>query len=159
MMRLLVALVAALGVLAPAGQSHAAGVPNVTPADPTLYLVLQGPDRWSVDRAANGWGGRVKVVSACPATGKCLRVVQRRFGKTVWFGRYDPTNEEIDLNNTIKSTALQRLVAACHEIGHALGVGHAPNGTATCMQTWAGGYTTPGLWGLSHIGRLPLYQI
>jgi hypothetical protein len=116
--------------------------------------------RWSVDRAVSLWnsGTGVTLVSGrCRAHVPCIRVYEGSYGQKVgWEGQtaYDTTRWHwrgdtytmagvtvIRFNNSITwATRVQRDDAACHELGHAVGIGpHSKS--RSCMY-----YVADGRW-------------
>ena len=110
-----------------------------------------GATNWSyVKRAGIEWARssriRVVFVKRCPSRYYCLKVYEGSSTRPLagWTTlNYDPkTNTawygSLQLNNRYLTSAWVRRKTACHELGHAVGLGHRRTGT-TCMRD---GFTT-----------------
>ena len=153
-MRKLVATLAFLAVLAvPAtalAQPHWYRGGN---AQVTVYVerTRVGATNWSfIKRAGTEWARssriRVVFVNRCPSRYYCMKVYEGSSARPLagWTTlNYDPkTNTawygNLHLNNRYLTSASARRKTACHELGHAFGLGHRRTGS-TCMRD---GFTT-----------------
>ncbi|GGJ83915.1 hypothetical protein GCM10010123_12000 [Pilimelia anulata] len=116
-------------------------------ADPQVYFRDRTPANWPVREAVNGWNRSPGVDSfwtggACPRARKhCVEVRSGDFGKG-WAGNttfkmtmgrnFIDGTVLVRLNDRYANGAADRRSTACHELGHALGVGHNTS-TASCM--------------------------
>lgn len=107
---------------------------------PTIFLVDATNGRFPVREAADRWnqGGasHFKLSSSCPPNRGCT-VVQLRAMRYLGLTRlyHDRTHlqrAEIDLSSTRRMSPAKRLSVTCHEMGHALGLGHRL-ATSSCM--------------------------
>jgi hypothetical protein len=122
-------------------------------AQVTVYVekTRVGATNWSyVKRAGIEWArsGRIRIVfvKRFPSRYYCLQVYEgsstrRLAGWTTL--NYDPKTNvawygSVHLNNRYLTTASARRKTACHELGHAVGLGHRRTGR-TCMRD---GFTT-----------------
>jgi hypothetical protein len=128
-------------------------------SDPQVYFRDHTPARWPVSASVSKWHEAVGIDSywisggsSCPGSGKhCVNVYSANYGATGWKGstsyQYDSSRYFIDgtvkvqLNDYYSSTADNR-GTTCHELGHALGVGHNTS-TSSCMYSTSISGTDP----------------
>jgi hypothetical protein len=132
------------------GAADAATVPaGLTWARHTIYVENHAGSSWPVHRVAesidNGSGLNLVVVHRCPSGRPCIRVYAGRLGgRTVglarvwWNGQRHLVAASITLDTRYGRTHNygRRLAVACHEIGHAVGLGHVSS-RASCMNPYA----------------------
>ena len=119
--------------------------------DPVLRVRVvdrSGPD-WPVHAAAFLWRtSHVQLVPAlsCGGPDPCVVVSEGRFGRNGWTGRTVASRGlmssfqspvAIYLNDSYRLARPVRLAVACHELGHALGLGHN-NSATSCLHASAG---------------------
>ena len=123
----------------------------------TAYAVVEDHtgSRWSVYSGAIYWAGNarfnVTYTRSCSSSYHCVKVYEGNYGATGWLGitriTYDGyhhmTSVQIQFNNSYSTTAAQRAQAACHEQGHAFGLGHNVS-NASCMYGTATGNSSSG---------------
>lgn len=116
--------------------------------NPRVYFYDQSSAAWPVGTAISRWNQSPKIAprwapSGCPAEAgsHCVWVNSGGYGASGWLGRtmyswntstlyfYDGT-VGIQLNDYYVPTS--RTAVACHEVGHALGLGHAVS-SSSCM--------------------------
>jgi hypothetical protein len=147
--RKLVAIAVLLGVVALPAQALAQ--PRWyrgSKAEVTVYVerTRVGATNWSsVKRAGVEWAysGRIRVVfvDRCPSRWYCVKVYDGRWStnRAGWATlNYDPTTNyawygSLHLNNRYLTSSATRRKTSCHELGHALGLGHRRTGR-TCMR-------------------------
>ena len=117
-------------------------------SDPQVYFRDHTPAAWPVRASVTEWNRAVGVDSywttgPCPTSGRhCVHVWSGNYGTTGWTGntsyRLDSSRFFIDgsvwveLNDYYAASTVDRRNTACHELGHALGVGHNL-ADASCM--------------------------
>jgi hypothetical protein len=113
----------------------------------TIYVerTRVGTANWmSIARAGAEWSKssriRILFVKRCPSRLYCVKVYEGRWTKPAagWATlNYDPRNYawygSVHLNNRYLTSAAARRKAACHELGHAIGLSHRSGGR-TCMR-------------------------
>jgi hypothetical protein len=114
----------------------------------TIYVekTRVGATNWSyLKRAGADWSrsGRIAVlfVRRCPSRLYCVKVFEGRWSRHMagWATlNYDPKTNyawygSIHLNNRYLTSSAARRKTACHELGHAVGLGHRRTGR-TCMR-------------------------
>lgn len=138
------AIVLAIIVWAPPS-AHAA--PNHW--DNSVIYVENHAPGWPVKKAANnldnGSSLTLKVVKHCPPDKPCIRVYSkwslpgRVIGRTYlasYDGRIVEANVVLENQWRQSATRKQKRGLVCHELGHALGLGHS-NKRNTCMRQGA----------------------
>ena len=126
---------------------------------PQIYFVDHTPDAWPVDAAVPVWNEAEGVDSwyrwaNCPfyAGTHCVGVYADYYGNTGWVGltnhNFNSTTREfydnqvtVYLNRTYEAqiSAARRRKSTCHELGHALGLGHNSNANSCLIS---GNYTS-----------------
>ena len=153
-MRKLVAALAFLAVLAlPAAALAQPRWHRGAKAQVTVYVekTRVGATNWSyIKRAGVEWARssriRVVFVKRCPSPYYCMKVYEGSSTRNLagWTTlNYDPKTNiawygSLHLNNRYLTNASARRKTACHELGHAFGLGHRRTGR-TCMRD---GFTT-----------------
>lgn len=101
---------------------------------PVVYVEDHTDGHWSVTGAVKGWGSGLRIGS-CRAGAGCIRVSSPARGNAAPLGQSfiyasgrTITRVNIVLNRSDEAQpATVRKVAALHELGHALGLGHDPS--------------------------------
>jgi hypothetical protein len=108
-------------------------------ADPQVYFNDHSGANWPVDAAVYTWNQAVGIDSyyrwnGCgPAGTHCVQVYSGNYGATGWAGRTIVTwsvttnrisGARVELNDHYQYNADGLRQNACHELGHALGLGH-----------------------------------
>jgi hypothetical protein len=108
---------------------------------PQIYFVDHSGDAWPVTAAVPVWNEAQGVDSwyrwaHCPAVNgaHCVGVFSGNYGDTGWVGftsalidnnrTFIDTSVGVQLNDFYSITAARRRKSTCHELGHALGMGH-----------------------------------
>jgi hypothetical protein len=117
-------------------------------AEATVYVerTRVGATNWSyVKRAGAEWarGGRIRVlfVDRCPSGFSCVKVYDGRWSRPMagWatLNPHRATDHawhgSLHLNNRYLTSSATRRKTACHELGHAFGLGHRRSGSS-CMR-------------------------
>ena len=134
---LMLPLAAAQGGCAPQPQ-HGAGTT-------VIYVQNEAGSAWPVKGAVSAWNSGLRRVrlryGRCPLTATCIRVIEADLGPVSRgnggkFGETSTFFGLIRLNRNARSApAHERMQAACHELGHALGRPHRRE-LSTCMHTY-----------------------
>lgn len=146
-----VAVTAALIGLAAAPSFAAHALPYHWPDTPATLQVVDNTDgRFPVREAIGRWNAssvfHLQLVQECRQAERCITITSqpsRRLGVTKNFLRGNERqhfhSSHINLSSSRSMSSLQRLSITCHEVGHALGLGHRSGGE-TCMVN---GYRFP----------------
>jgi hypothetical protein len=127
--------------------------------DPQVYFVDHTTAAWPVSAAVPVWNQAQNVDSyyrwnTCPTLAgvHCVHVNSANYGDTEWLGetsiRFDAARNLIDgqvevrFNNFHTTTAARKRKTVCHELGHALGLGHSTS-ALSCMVSGAATPATP----------------
>lgn len=128
---------------------HGGGIPaapaNTQSNSATIVFEDHTGDQWPVHQALNTWAATAKAAHAaltieygqCRPTAKCVRVESADYGE--WGGKLGYTTPgRIQLNDSpaYSHSAVHQLNAACHEIGHGLGLDHNPS-HGSCLYATA----------------------
>ena len=97
------------------------------------------------------------IIEAEPTDGRVNRKVVYRFTTTPVEVHIDKNRIEADLSGSYFTTQRKRQHVLCHEIGHAMGLPHNPDGegSSTCMQ--ATGLTTVRTYSTKEKDRLEIF--
>jgi hypothetical protein len=165
-----VAMAAAAAILALAGCDLAAGtttfgqpLPHPPRSWPIVILQVDAP-WWPVQQAMANW--RIPVFyGTCNPAVNCIHVTEvpalpntasglQEAGSTVMTmtaGR--PTSVQVQLADNAPNLPGRRLETACHELGHAFGLGH--DNTGGCMRAGVDGlHTVPSFQELARLKQL-----
>lgn len=131
-----VGVVSALLSIAAGAQSAGASTEGVTWSHaarhwPVVYVENHTDSRWSVATSVRAWGSGLRV-GACRSGAGCIRITSPARGKAAPMGQSlisvtgrRITGVTIEMNASDEAQpAAVRKVAAAHELGHALGLGH-----------------------------------
>jgi hypothetical protein len=121
------------------------GAANTGSSSNTIVFEDHTGDQWPVHQALNTWAAIAKAVHAglvveygqCRATAQCVRVESADYGE--WDRKLGLTSDGlIQLNDSpvYSHSVVHQLNAACHEIGHALGLSHNPS-HGSCLYATA----------------------
>lgn len=154
MKRIAIAIAAALAALLAGAHPAAASVEGYTWKHvaghwPIVYVENHTDGLWSITDAAKSWGPGLRIGS-CRAGAGCIRVTSPARGNAAPLGQSfiyatggTITRVDIQLNRSDEAQpATVRRVAAQHELGHALGLGH---------DTSYRGIMGPVAWGYDYI--------
>lgn len=123
--------------------------------DPQVYFIDHSSWQWPTDQAVYTWNQSYGIDSyyawgGCPGYGgtHCIDVWSGNYGPgwsglTTWVANSDGSFVElgslVQLNDYYSYSGTQRRSNVCHELGHALGLGHAVGG-GSCMNPYRGDY-------------------
>lgn len=118
-------------------------------ADPQVYFMDHTSSAWPMTAVVPDWNRAVGIDSyyrwhanGCPGNGvHCVHVHNANYGDTGWMGlaEYSTDGGDLLLDVTLKlndyyaTNSTLRRTTACHEAGHALGLGHGTS-LAGCMS-------------------------
>ncbi|MDQ1745881.1 MAG: hypothetical protein QOD07_144, partial [Frankiaceae bacterium] len=116
------------------------------------YVNNTAASRWPVKNYTSYWTsnvGGLTVGYGCPSSSHCVKVVSGKYGDVPWVGEtvwtYDAHNRFVSMsmrfNDSYSGSSADYSQAACHELGHADGLGHEQR-QAGCMSTPVSGKTT-----------------
>lgn len=131
-----------------------AGGSAATTGPEVIYVHNEAPNRWHVGAAIRVWNKgltnvQLQAVAECPSDGTCFEVSQvselpptdgrLTLGKTHTF-----INKSIEFNGAAVGHVSPALfpVAACHELGHALGAEHSASMKSCMHASVAAGVST-----------------
>ncbi|WP_155374426.1 zinc metalloprotease [Catellatospora vulcania] len=137
-------------------------------ADPQVYFRDHTPAEWPVRASVAEWNKARGVDSywttgACPTGGRhCVNVYAGNYGPNWEGGAVAKTYMEVDyqvyfvdgtvqikFNNYYFTAGQSRRNAACHETGHALGVGHNDRKWSCMYPTQAGSSQIPNIYDIA----------
>jgi hypothetical protein len=115
--------------------------------NPRIYFRDSSAPIWPAGRAATKWNESThvrveRITGSCPGAGThCVPVVSRDYGDTDWIGltTYSYSNRkfrdgkvDIKFNDFYVRNENMGRAVACHELGHAIGLGHNTS-KSSCM--------------------------
>jgi hypothetical protein len=116
--------------------------------NPRIYFRDYSAPIWPVGRAATKWNESTHVrvertTRACPGNGThCVKVVSSDYGTTGWIGlttyswdgnrKFRDGKVDVKLNDHYVTNETMGWAVACHELGHAIGLGHNTS-KSSCM--------------------------